>query len=99
MMHLIINSLDTRGWMSDGVSSRAVEKHGRKDRVGGEKGFVAKAEVGGEWRSRGEEEGRVNEEGEGKSEGRERWEASDCRQSEGGRGRVLGVGRKVGSSR
>lgn len=51
-MHLIINSLDTRGWMSDGVSSRAVEKRDREDRFGGgggEKGFVAGAEVGGEW--------------------------------------------------
>lgn len=38
-MHLIINSLDTRGWMSDGVSSRAVEKQGGH-RVGGERGDV-----------------------------------------------------------
>lgn len=36
-MHLIINSLDTRGWMSDGVSSRAVEKRGREDSGLGER--------------------------------------------------------------
>lgn len=57
---------------------------------------------GGRWRIevRGEREGDgVNEEGEGKSEGRERWEASDCRRSVRERGRVFGVGRKVGSSR
>lgn len=36
--------------MSDGVSSRAVEKSDREDRVGDERGFVAEAEVGGEWR-------------------------------------------------
>lgn len=35
----------------------------------------------------------------GKAEGRGRWEASDCRRSVRDRGRVLGVGRKVGSSR
>lgn len=35
-MHLIINSLDTRGWMSDRVSSRAVvEKRDREDRIEG----------------------------------------------------------------
>lgn len=45
------------------------------------------------------EGGRVNEEGEEKSEGKGRWEASDCRRSVRERGRVLGVGRKVGSSR
>lgn len=37
-MHLIINSLDTRGWMSDEVSSRAVEKRDREDRLGGAEG-------------------------------------------------------------
>lgn len=46
-----------------------------------------------------EGEGRVNEESEGKSEGRGRWEASDCRRRVRERGRVLGVGRKVGSGR
>lgn len=71
---------------------------------GREGGFVAEAEVGGEWRFRGGEEGgRVNEEGEGKSGGRRRrrrWEASDCRRSvREVEGRALGVGRKVGSSR
>lgn len=71
-MHLIINSLDTRGWMSDGVSSRAVEKRGREDSgLEERRGFVAEAEVGGEWRFRGGEGGRVNEEGEGKSGGEE----------------------------
>lgn len=71
-MHLIINSLDTRGWMSDGVSSRAVvEKRDREDRIGGggvRRGLLQKrrsvenggARMGG---------GRVNEEGEGKSGG------------------------------
>lgn len=59
-MHLIINSLDTRRWMSDGVSSRGVEERGggREGRGGKRKGFVAEVEVGGEWR-RGR--GRVEE--------------------------------------
>lgn len=35
----------------------------------------------------------------GKAEGRGRWETSDCGRSVRERGRVLGVGRKVGSSR
>ena len=33
-MHLIINSLDMRGWMSDGVSSRVVEKDKFRGREG-----------------------------------------------------------------
>lgn len=77
-MHLIINSLDTRGWMSDGVSSRAVEKRDRVDRVGGEKGFVAEAEEnGGLGGERGWREGRVNEESEGKSGRRGKGEVGD----------------------
>jgi len=60
-MHLIINSLDMRGWMSDGVSSRVVEKCGRRTSLGGERGFVAEAEVGGEWRFQGEEGRRTSE--------------------------------------
>lgn len=47
-MHLIINSLDTRRWMSDGVSSRGIEERGGESR-GKRKGFVAEVEVGGEW--------------------------------------------------
>lgn len=35
----------------------------------------------------------------GKARETRRWEASDCRRSVRERGRVLGVGRKVGSSR
>lgn len=35
----------------------------------------------------------------GKAKGGATWEASDCRRSVRERGRVLGVGRKVGSSR
>lgn len=47
-MHLIINSPDTRGWMSDGVSSRAVEKRDREDRAGGREGVCCRS--GGWWR-------------------------------------------------
>lgn len=70
-MHLIINSLDTRGWMSDGVSSRAVvEKRDREDRIGGGGEGVC-YRSGGRWKTEGREGGggRVNEEGEGKSGG------------------------------
>lgn len=54
-MHLIINSLDTRRWMSDGVTSRGVEESAGRGVARGargreRKGFVAEVEVGGEWR-------------------------------------------------
>lgn len=84
-MHLIINSLDTRRWMSDGVSSRGVEERGGA-RGGKRKGFVAEVEVGWRMEARarkgGGAEGRVNGEGEGEGVGGGRGEGvrrSDCR--------------------
>lgn len=58
-MHLIINSLDTRRWMSDGVSSRGVEERGGGGRgEGNARGLLQKWRSDGEWR-RGR--GRVEE--------------------------------------
>lgn len=57
-MHLIINSLDTRGWMSDGFRQERSRSATGRTELEGEKGFVTEAEVGGEWRFGKREEGR-----------------------------------------
>jgi len=93
MIHLIINSLDTWRWMSDGVSSR-----GSRSARGAEWRPRVCCRSGGS-----------EESGSSRGTGPDEWmewvrgfegeggEANDCRRGMWGKGVVLGVGRKVGS--
>lgn len=87
-MHLIINSLDTRRWMSDGVSSRGVEERGGEGR--GMQGVCCRS--GGRWRMEararkgGGAEGRVNGEGENEGKGGRGGEAKRLQTGREGKG-------------